>query len=193
MHDKYIMRDIIELLESKSSRDDLEIVKLSYAESALAPVFSSSLMRLHYGKLAHGYAERFNSGTGDKTFNYAGVFLHNVYFTQFRAPRINNAPNGPIWSLIKSKYKSFDAFKDEIEKHAKALHGSGWIYLARDGSIKTIQNHQVRNDILLLIDLWEHAFQTDYGSNKEKYLDNIWRIIDWNMINTRWAVPYKDK
>lgn len=185
------MRDIITLIEDNSKHDKLEIVKLSYSESALAPVFSSAAMRLHYGKLAHGYAERFNSKIGDKTFNYAGAVLHNIFFTQFRAPRVNNVPNGPIWSLIKSKYKTFDAFKDAIEDAATKLQGSGWIYLARDGSIKSIPNHQIRSDILLLIDMWEHAWQTDYGSNKDKYLDNIWRIIDWNMINTRWAVPYK--
>jgi Fe-Mn family superoxide dismutase len=183
------MREIINLFEDK--HDQVEIVKLSYSESALSPVLSSASMRMHYGKLAHGYAERFNKNQGDKTFNYAGAFLHNVFFTQFRASRNNNIPNGPIWSLIKSKFKTFDAFKDAVEESAKTIHGSGWVYLARDGIIKTIQNHQVRNDILILIDMWEHAYQTDYGTNKEKYLDSIWRIIDWNIINTRWAVPYK--
>lgn len=187
------MREIIKLIEDKSKADTVEIVKLNYNESALAPVFSSSLMRLHYKNLAHAYAERFNKGQGDKSFNYAGAWLHNLYFTQFRSPRTNNLPNGPIGSLIKSKYKDFDNFKDAVEKEVMKLHGSGWVYLARDGTIKTILNHQVRSDILILIDMWEHAFQTDYGSNKEKYLDNIWKIIDWNMINTRWAVPYRDK
>ena len=185
------MRDIITLLEANSKPSDLEIVKLSYPESGLQPVFSASLMRLHYGKLAHGYAERFNKNIGDKQFNYAGCWLHNLYFTQFRPARTNNVPNGPIGSLIKSRFKSFDAFKEAVENAAMNLHGSGWVYLARDGTIKTIQNHQVRNDILILIDMWEHAFQNDYGSNKEKYLDNIWRIMDWNALNTRWGQGYK--
>lgn len=187
------MREIITLLEEKSKSGDLEIVKLSYGENSLAPVITGTLFRLHYGKLAHAYAERFNTGQGDKVFNYAGAWLHNVYFTQFRPVRNNNVPNGPIGNMIKTKFKSFDQFKERIEEEALKLQGSGWVYLARDGSIKTIHNHAVRNDILILIDMWEHAYQVDYGTNKQKYLDNIWRIIDWNVINTRWAVPYKDK
>lgn len=187
------MRDIINLVESnsQSKNNQIEIVKLSYTSGQFSPVFSSSLMRLHYEKLAHGYAERFNDKEGDPSFNYAGAWLHNVYFTQFRPSRINNVPNGPMGNLIKTKFKSFDAFKDAIENQAMKLHGSGWVYFAKDGSIKTIQNHQVRSDILILIDLWEHAYQHDYGSNKQKYLDNIWKIMDWNVLNTRWGQGYK--
>jgi Fe-Mn family superoxide dismutase len=186
------MREIINLVESKSqSKDEIEIVNLSYSSSALSPVFSSSLMKLHYEKLAHGYAERFNKKDGDPTFNYAGAWLHNVFFTQFRPSRMNNVPNGPIGNMIKTKFKSFDAFKDAFEQEAMKLHGSGWLYLARDASIKSINNHQVRNDILILVDMWEHAYQHDYGSNKQKYLDNIWKIMDWNVLNTRWGQGYK--
>jgi Fe-Mn family superoxide dismutase len=67
------------------------------------------------------------------------------------------------------------------------IQGSGWIYLAYDGELKIIPNHQVRDDILLLIDWWEHSFLLDYGSDKKKYLENTWKIINWNVINTRWG------
>jgi Fe-Mn family superoxide dismutase len=185
------MRDIITLLEEKSKPGDIEIVDLKYSTNALGPVISGTSMNFHYGKLAHGYAERFNSGQGDRTFNYAGAWLHNVYFSQFRPPRTNNPPNGPIGSLITRKYKTWENFKEKFQETAMSLHGSGWVYLARDGSIKTIPNHQVRNDILVLVDMWEHAFNQDYGANKVKYLDNIWKIMDWNAINTRWGQGYK--
>ena len=67
------------------------------------------------------------------------------------------------------------------------IQGSGWVYLARDGSIKTIKNHQIKLDIVLLIDWWEHAWLLDYGSDKKKYLKNQWRIIDWDIVET--ALP----
>jgi len=35
------------------------------------------------------------------------------------------------------------------------------------------------------VDWWEHAYQKDYGTNKKKYVDNIWRIMDWDAINRR--------
>ena len=185
------MRDLITLLEDKAKPDDIEIVKLSYHEGSLNPVLSTGSMKYHYGKLAHGYADRFNKKEGDRTFNYAGAFLHNILFMQYRAPRNNNKPNGPIGNLIKTKFKDFDNFKEKFKEAALKIQGSGWVYFARDGSIKTIVNHQVRNDILILVDMWEHAYNVDYGADKKRYLDNIWKIFDWNVINTRWGQGYK--
>jgi len=182
------IRELIDLFESK--QDHIDIIKLNYSESALAPVLSSANIRVHYDTLAKGYAERFNKGEGDKTFNYAGAWLHNVWWQQFRAPRTNNQPNGPIGNLIKQKFKNWDNFREEFKAKALTIQGSGWCYLARSGEIKTFPNHQVRNDILILVDMWEHAF-TDYHGNKKKYLDDIWRIFDWNVINTRWGQGYK--
>jgi Fe-Mn family superoxide dismutase len=77
--------------------------------------------------------------------------------------------------------------KEQFEEIALPLQGSNWIYLADNGTIKTIKNHEVKNDILLLIDWWEHAWILDYGSDKKKYLKEQWKIINWNVINTRWG------
>lgn len=185
------MRDLITLLEQHSRPGDIEIVKLSYNDGDLAPVLSSSSMRYHYGKLAHGYADRFNKRQGDREFNYSGAWLHNLLFTQYRRPRNNNKPNGPVSNLIRTKFKDWDNFKEKFAETAMKIQGSGWIYLARDGSLKTIRNHQIKNDILILVDMWEHAWNTDYGADKKRYLENIWRIMDWNIINTRWGQAYK--
>ena len=185
------MRDIIQLLEDKSKPQDIEIIALNFDPKDVSPVLSKETLDLHYGKLAHGYAERYNKKEGDREFNYAGAFLHNLLFTQFREVRNNNKPNGPVEKLINSRYKSWDNFKDKFLEEAMKIQGSGWVYLATDGSIKTIKNHEVRNDILLLVDWWEHAWLLDYESNKTKYLKEQWKIINWNVINTRWARPFK--
>ena len=68
---------------------------------------------------------------------------------------------------------------------AMKIQGSGWVYMSRTGDIKTITNHQVKRDIALLIDWWEHAWALDYQSDKAKYLNNIWRIINWEVVNQR--------
>lgn len=185
------MREIITLVESRSRQEHIEIIPLNYSESDLAPVLSQDNIKFHYGKLAHGYAERFNDDVGDSEFNYAGVFLHNMLFTQYREPRTNNKPNGPILTLINSKFKNWDNFREEFKTEAMKIQGSGWCYLSRSGEIHTIPNHEVRDDILILVDMWEHAFQMDYGSDKSRYLDNIWRIINWSVINLRWGAAYK--
>ena len=75
--------------------------------------------------------------------------------------------------------------KEEFLKEAMSIQGSGWVYLARNGKIKKIKNHQIKNDIILLVDWWEHAWALDYQSKKDKYLENIWKIINWDVVNDR--------
>ena len=86
-------------------------------------------------------------------------------------------------AFIEKHFDTFDRFKEEFEKTAMKIQGSGWAYLARDGKIKTIVNHEIRNDIVLLIDWWEHAWALDYQADKKRYLTNIWKIINWRIIN----------
>jgi Fe-Mn family superoxide dismutase len=178
------VRTFIDLVEA-SSKQKLVLEKLPYPRTALTPVLSKSAIDYHYGELAKGYVDRYNSGEGDKKFNEAGAFLHNIFFPQLMAPKSGNKPSGISKSIIEKKYGSFDDFKKEIKEHAMKIQGSGWVYMAKNGEIKTISNHQVRTDIALLIDWWEHAWAKDYGSNKSKYLENIWKIINWDKVNTR--------
>lgn len=177
------MRDLIDLLESKSAKD-LEQIKLPYAKTSLSPVMSSATIDYHYGKLYKGYVDRYNKGEGDKTFNEAGAYLHGIFFSQFRSPA-GRAPKGTILTLIERNYKNFVNFKKAFKEEALKLQGSGWVYLSKSGQIKTIKNHQKRTDIALIVDMWEHAYSLDYKANKGKYIDSIWRLMDWDAINRR--------
>ena len=177
------LRQTLDLLESKS-KVKLEQIKLPYSRNALTPVTSSATLDNHYGKLYRGYVDRYNAGEGDATFNEAGAYLHSIWFSQFAAPG-NRKPSGTILALIQRNHKDYTDFKKKFKEVAMKLQGSNWVYLSKSGQIKTIANHQKRTDIALLIDWWEHAWVLDYGSNKEKYLDNIWRIINWDAVNRR--------
>ena len=178
------MREIIDLIETKS-QEDLVQIKLPYAAGALSPVTSKTTVDLHYGKLYRAYVDRYNNHEGDRNFNEAGAFLHSIWFSQFHSPKSGNKPTGTVDALITRKFGSFDDFKREFKEQAMKLQGSNWIYLNKTGTIKTISNHAKRTDIALLVDWWEHAWINDYGTNKGKYLDGLWRIIDWNVINHR--------
>jgi Fe-Mn family superoxide dismutase len=177
------LRRLILLIES-NSKPKLVLEKLPYSRNGLAPVLSKVAIDYHYGELAKGYVDRFNKGEGDKTFNEAGAFLHNIFFTQLMPVRTNNQPHGASLNLIEHKYHSFKDFKEEMKDQAMKIQGSGWIYMSRSGDIKVIKNHQKRSDIALLIDWWEHSWVKDYGSNKAKYFDNIWKIINWSKVNS---------
>lgn len=163
----------------------LVLADLPYGRKELAPSLSEDTIDYHYGKLAKTYVDRYNAGEGDPTFNEAGAFLHNILFPQYKPAEGTNTPDGYALSFLLMHYASFEDFKEKFEKVAMGIQGSGWVYLARNGEIKTIKNHQIKSDIVLLIDWWEHAWALDYQHDKKRYLTNQWKIINWDIINAR--------
>ena len=163
----------------------LERVKLAYSLDGLGKSLSKSTLDYHYGKLYKAYCDRYNAGEGDADFNEAGAYLHSIYFSQFRTPKGSNKPDGAVLALIEEHYSSWEKFQASFEKAAMAVQGSGWVYLAKDGEIKIIKNHQIKKDIVILLDWWEHSFVIDYQTDKKSYLNNQWKIIDWTIINAR--------
>jgi superoxide dismutase, Fe-Mn family len=184
----FIKEVILNEVKSTADQDRLIQLQLRYAKGDLDPVISEDTINYHYGKLYKSYVDRYNKGEGDPDFNEAGAFLHRIYFDQFQSPTGSNTPEGLSLELILKHYDDFEDFKSQVEKTAMTIQGSGWVYLARNGQIKTIKNHQIRSDIVLLIDWWEHAWALDYQADKLKYLNNTWRIIDWRVINSRLTV-----
>ena len=172
------------LKEGKTPKT-LELLPLAYKKDELDPAISEDTINYHYGKLAKSYVTRFNDGEGDADFNEAGAFLHNILFQQYQAPSRNNDPDGTAGEFIEKHWKTFERFQEQFNKVAMGIQGSGWVYLARDGEIKTIVNHEIKQDIVLLIDWWEHAWALDYQHDKKKYLENQWKIINWNVISAR--------
>ena len=164
---------------------ELKQISLKYSLDGLGRSLSKQAMSYHYGKLYKAYVDRYNKGEGDADFNEAGAFLHSIYFSQFTSPTGSNKPTGAVLALIEEHHTSWDKFQTEFEKTAMGIQGSGWVYLAQDGKIKTITNHAIKNDIVLLIDWWEHAWALDYQADKKGYLNNQWKIIDWDFVNTR--------
>ena len=177
--------DFVAIVEARTQPTKLETTPLPYGIRDLEPVMSAATIDYHYEHLAKGYAKRYNAGEGNADFNRAGSFLHNKFFPQLRAPKGANKPKGAVLELIESNFKTYEDFKQAVKETAMKIQGSGWVYLSTGGEIKTIKNHAVRTDICVLIDWWEHVWATDYQWDKERYLDNIWRIIDWDVCNQR--------
>ena len=179
------IRSNINLIEASTVPAKLETTPLPYGIGDLHPVMSKDTIVYHYEHLAKGYAKRYNAGEGDKDFNRAGSFLHNKFFPQLKAPKGANKPKGAVLELIETHFKTYDDFKTAFKDAAMALQGSGWIYLATSGEIKTIKNHAIRTDIVVLLDVWEHAFALDYEWKKEDYINNFWKIVNWEVCSDR--------
>tara|TARA_B100000212_G_scaffold63607_1_gene43680 strand:+ start:1488 stop:2036 length:549 start_codon:yes stop_codon:yes gene_type:complete len=176
------IRQLFEAIESK-----LEVVKLPYKTGDLAPVLSKDNVEYHYNVLTKGYVNRYNAKEGDPKFNYGGAKLHNLFWVQLKKPAGANQPTGAIKELIEENHKTYNDFKDNLVKEAMTIQGSGWVYLSKSGELKTTPNQSYKTDILMPIDMWEHSF-TDYipaKDAKKKYLLNMLKLINWEVINNR--------
>lgn len=179
------MREHIDLIEATTRPAKLETTPLPYGVRDLEPVMSRATIDYHYENLARGYAKRYNAGEGNADFNRAGSFLHNKFFPQLRAPKSGNRARGASLELIETHFKTWEDFQSQFTEEAMKIQGSGWVYLSTGGDIKTIANHAVRTDICMIIDWWEHAWALDYQADKQGYLRNMWRIINWDVCNER--------
>mgnify|MGYP003347929075 CR=1 FL=1 len=162
----------------------LERVKLPYPIDGLGKSLSKQTLDYHYGKLYKAYCDRYNAGEGDPDFNEAGAYLHSIFFSQFKRPGVSR-PHGAILDIINRHHTNWIDFKKNFKEEALKLQGSSWIYLSKSGQIKTIKNHAIRQDIAILVDMWEHAFVLDHLWNKEAYIDSFWKIVDWGVVNER--------
>lgn len=188
-----------------------ELITLPYAPEALAPALSAETIAFHHGKHLQTYVNNLNAAIAGTPFegkpleeivrtseggifNNAGQILnHNMYFLQFRAPRENNAPTGPIAKLIDAQFGSFEAFQKEFAAKGAGLFGSGWVWLSidRDGKLVITQEVNAGNPVtkglrpLLTFDVWEHAYYIDYRNARPAYIGGLWSIINWDEINAR--------
>lgn len=85
---------------------------------------------------------------------------------------------------------------DIFMQKAEEIRGSGWAWLVfnkQNGSLDvkmTQENDRIQDEHphlvpLLNIDLWEHAYFNEYES-RARYLQEIWRIIDWKRVAYRY-------
>lgn len=167
------------------AKETLILVDLPYGYADLEPVMGRETVKLHYDVLSRGYVDRFNRGEGDPKFNRAGAMLHNLFWPQLQAPRLNNEPRGASLALIEKAHGSFADFRDLMVEEAAKFQGSGWIYLSRSGKIGHLENQSWKDDVVMPIDIWEHSYIMDYGADRRKYLRGILRCINWNVINDR--------
>lgn len=171
------------LIEKVAAESEVYKIKLPVPANQLTDVFSKETIDLHYGTLYGNYVKKALAGDGE--FQVAGAKLHTLFFEQFQEAVSSNNPTDDIKEFIDSKFGNYQDFKSKFIEEAMTIHGSGWCYLSTSGKIKTIPNHKLISDVVVIIDMWEHSYIIDYGADKEKYLKDIWKIINWDTINKR--------
>ena len=189
-----------------------ELMPLPYAPDALEPVISAETLGFHHGKHLNAYVNNLNAALADSELagkpleevvlnaqggmlNNAGQILnHNLYFSQFRAPKADNAPTGRLAQAIDEEFGSFEAFKEVFAKAGATLFGSGWAWLSAnaEGKLFISQEPNAANPIqhglrpLMTMDVWEHAYYLDYQNRRPDHLAAVWQIIDWDVVAARY-------
>lgn len=189
------------------------LMVLPYAIDALEPVISKQTLEFHHGKHLAGYVNNLNGllpgsgfeeasleeivckATGGMLNNAGQILNHNMYFEQFCSPKADNAPTGKLAEAIVRDFGSFEAFKEAFQKSGATLFGSGWVWLSadKDGKLVITQEANAANPIqkglkpLLTFDVWEHAYYLDYQNRRPDHLAALWQIINWPLIESRFA------
>lgn len=189
-----------------------ELPQLLYELNALEPVISKETMEYHWGKHLQVYVNNLNNliaGTkfesaslerivreADRAlFNNAGQVWNHTFYFETLSPRPKKAPDGKLLEAINKQFGSLDAFKEQFNKAAIGLFGSGWAWLVKkeDGSLVITQEANAGNPLhsssgvaLLTVDVWEHAYYIDYRNRRADYLTAWWNIIDWAVVERRY-------
>jgi Fe-Mn family superoxide dismutase len=91
---------------------------------------------------------------------------------------------------INTTFGSFDGFKEAFTKCAVTTFGSGWAWLVQnaDGTIALVSTSNAGCPLtsfqkpLLTCDVWEHAYYVDYRNARPKYVEEFWKIVNWEFV-----------
>lgn len=182
----------------------LNIIPLPYTYEELEPVISRKIMELHHDKHYVAYVNGANTALEkteknrevmrDFSFNYNGAKIHEIFFANLKKANDSNLPSGKILVEIEKSFGSFENFKKEFTVAATGVEGSGWAVLWKDKEnnlyIGQLEKHNLLglNGMIpiLVLDVWEHAYYLDYLNDRKTYVENFWKIINWDEVNKRY-------
>jgi superoxide dismutase, Fe-Mn family len=186
--------------------------KLPYDYNALAPYISEQQLKLHHDKHHQAYVNGANAAfekldksrsenaeidmkatLRELSFNVGGHILHSIFWDNMApAGKGGGKPGGAVADMIDMGFGSFERFKKEFTTAATSVEGSGWAALAVHPCIgrpliMQIEKHNVNVypsfKILMVLDVWEHAYYVDYKNERPKFIEAFWNIVNWDYVN----------
>lgn len=131
-------------------------------------------------------------------WEFNGMRLHELYFENLGgeggAPKDLN-----LVSQINAQYGSFENLKKDLLATG-LMRGIGWVLLTRDETdgrliVTWINEHDVGHlalgNILLAMDVWEHAYITQFGLKREDYIEAFFKNVNWNTVEKRYKLSLK--
>jgi Fe-Mn family superoxide dismutase len=174
------------------------------------PGFSDAMLTNHFA-LYEGYVKNTNllislletkePGTPDFSeiqrrfgWEWNGMRLHELYFENM-AQDPAELQSGILKEKIEKVYGSVEHWKKGFTSIA-AMRGIGWVILYQDtvsGELFTtwINEHDGGHLSgcvpLLVMDVFEHAYITDYGIKRADYIQSFLKVIDWSVVEKRFV------
>jgi len=187
-----------------------ELPPLGYASDALSPILSAETLGLHHGKHHKSYVTKLNGlieGTaqakadletivreaeGGLYNNAAQHFNHSMYW-RCLAPG-GAEPRGELKAAIERSFGSQEKLRDDFHALAAGVFGSGWAWLVKkpDGSLAIEGSSNAKIPLedglpILTIDVWEHAYYVDYRNERPRYLQEVWKLVNWDEVARGYA------
>lgn len=188
--------------------------KLSYDYGELAPYMSEEQLRIHHTKHHQAYVNAANSilqrmdksraenaefdvksTLKELSWNVGGHLLHSLFWENL-APsgKGGGKPGGLIGDVLEGEFGSFDRFMKMFTQAAVSVEGSGWAALTYCRQTKRpilmqIEKHNVNVipmfRILMVLDVFEHAYYIDYKNDRAKFVEAFWNIVNWSKVDKR--------
>jgi len=126
--------------------------------------------------------------------NNGGGHANHSMFWQIMAPKAGGDPSGPLADAITASFGSLEAFKGEFKKAALGRFGSGWAWLINNGGKLAIESTPNQDSpvmegrqVVMGIDVWEHAYYLKYQNRRADYVDAWWSVLNWSEVAKRFA------
>ena len=155
--------------------------KRNEVEEKLAQLTSEELTA---GNQVYSYLRGLKEG---ETFAANGMILHQVFFGILGGN--GDAAGTKVLAAIEKEWGSFDNFKAVFT--ASAMAARGWAILCYDFSDMKLHIYtaDAQNQggvwncaILLNVDVYEHAYFIDHGSDRKAYLEAFFKNINWQKV-----------
>jgi len=125
-------------------------------------------------------------------FEFNGMRLHEYYFENLGG-KVPLDKSGTLSKQLADAFGSYDAWEQDF-RATGAMRGIGWVILYQDditGDLfnQWINEHEVGHLAgcrpILVMDVFEHAFITDYGLRRADYIAAFFKNINWGALESR--------
>jgi len=123
-------------------------------------------------------------------FEFNGMRLHEYYFENLAA---NKAVPPTISKKLAKAFGSYEAWEQDF-RATGAMRGIGWVVLYQDNATGQLFNQWINEHEMghlagckpiLVMDVFEHAFMTDYGLKRADYIAAFFQNINWDIVGKR--------